>query len=88
MKQHAKLVHEGTTFNCHKCEKVFTCNSNLRVHLEWHDLKENGLTIICKKCNKKFSGRIYFNNHVKRIHKGLVIEPEMVLNEISNTNQA
>ena len=86
VKQHIKTAHEDTKFNCHKCDKVYSQSGNLRIHLEWHDLKENGLMIKCKECQKKFSNRENFNSHIYRFHRGIRIEPEIVDEEISDGN--
>ena len=49
------------------------------------DLKENELVIKCKECHKKFPSRKTFTDHVRKIHKGMDLEPELVLDETKET---
>ena len=79
--QHIKALHEGIKLQCDKCEKYFDHKYSWRIHLEWHDLKENGLIMICRQCGEKFSKRNLFLRHVRIIHKGLEIEPEIVFED-------
>ena len=83
--QHIKSIHEGIKLQCDKCEQDFDQKDSLRIHLEWHDLKENGLIFQCKECNKKFSKRNNCYDHVKKVHKGLNIDPEIVLENMEES---
>ena len=77
--KHIRSYHEGKVTKCHKCEKSFHKSGSLKSHLDWHDMKENGLMITCKECHKNFVTRKTFNNHLHTVHKGLNIEPELIL---------
>ena len=85
--QHIKSIHEGIKLQCDKCEKNFDQKDSWRIHLEWHDLKENGFVFQCKECRKKFSVRRLLKDHVRKVHKGLEIEPEIVLEDERENKQ-
>ena len=82
-----KAIHEGIKLQCDKCEKKFDQKDSWRNHLEWHDLKENGFVFQCKECRKKFSVRRLLKDHVRKVHKGLEIEPEIVLEDERESKQ-
>lgn len=58
--QHLK-IHEGKTYKCSECDKVFPYFARLRRHLWCHktELKYN-----CKICSKSFKIKNYLNRHM------------------------
>ena len=65
----------------------YTRRDDLKRHLDVHDLKENGLKFICKKCQNLFSSRGTFRAHARKQHKGLRFEPELVIDDTKKNNQ-
>lgn len=61
--QHLK-VHEGKTFPCDQCDKVFPYYTRLRLHRATHSTE---LKYECGQCLKKFKQRKYLLQHI-RIH--------------------
>ena len=60
---------------------TFISRNTLRNHYQHHEFKGQGLKIKCILCDKDFKVRNYFLQHLRIIHKGLKIEPEVVLDE-------
>ena len=79
LKEHHVSIHDDKKFECEKCDQFFNCSTSLKRHYDQHELKDNGLMIHCKLCDTKFSKRRHFTEHLGRFHKGLNIEPEIVL---------
>ena len=78
-----KVIHERKKFKihyCNKCEKSFSSTTDMKVHYDRHNLKDLGLKFMCNICDKSCTSRDGFKNHMKTIHNGESLEPEMVLN--------
>ena len=64
LKIHIESIHEGVTYSCDSCEKIFTTRGNLRTHQEIH-----GKEILpYPKCPYKTYSKNYLKTHDKQIH--------------------
>lgn len=62
-----KSISEGSLFFCRTCEKTFTRNSTLKLHVE---TVHEGVKFKCQKCPKEFSQLVTLKKHVEVIHEG------------------
>ena len=70
VKESGLLVHNcksDNTFECKKCYKEFTSSRFLNRHMEIDHGKE---LFKCKDCNKGFSRRLKFQNHICKLDDG------------------
>ena len=81
---HIKSLSERKNKKCDRCNKSFTKMSHLQRHSEQHDLKENGLKYHCGECSANYCSRSGFDRHVKSLHKGMEIEPSIILDETNS----
>ena len=65
-----------TPYYCHECKKAYTkrdkhkCSSKcLSCFTYSKDTKCEGKEIVCKKCNRKFYGKVCFKNHLRNRSK-------------------
>ena len=64
VKRHKKLIHEKPRdHQCHKCEKYFLTQENLRTHELTH-LSE----LRCRECGHGFGKLKYYEDHIKFVH--------------------
>lgn len=59
------VIHEGVTYPCPICGKLFQWKRNLARHTRNHRERENGALYQCRECGKSFSSRDCYNNHMK-----------------------
>ena len=57
-------IHEGLSFKCDHCDKVFATKYYLSAHMKNHDVKK---LHVCEHCGKQFR-RIYELNRHLLIH--------------------
>ncbi|KAJ8975089.1 hypothetical protein NQ317_003548, partial [Molorchus minor] len=54
LNRHGKTVHEGFRFTCRYCNKLYTSEKYLKIHLKIHDPKYKIPEYQCMKCPKVF----------------------------------
>ncbi|XP_038220315.1 zinc finger protein 676-like [Zerene cesonia] len=59
------VIHDGLTYPCPICGKLFQWKRNLARHARNHRERETGTTHQCRECGKTFSSRDCYNNHMK-----------------------
>ncbi|XP_034838786.1 zinc finger protein 83-like [Maniola hyperantus] len=59
------VIHDGLSYPCPVCGKLFQWKRNLARHMRNHREKEEGATHQCRECGKSFSSRDCYNNHMK-----------------------
>ncbi|XP_073966535.1 uncharacterized protein isoform X2 [Choristoneura fumiferana] len=59
------VIHDGLTYPCPICGKLFQWKRNLARHTRNHRDREAGATHECRECGKSFSSRDCYNNHMK-----------------------
>ncbi|XP_059050337.1 zinc finger protein 57-like isoform X2 [Achroia grisella] len=59
------VIHEGVTYPCPTCGKLFQWKRNLARHARNHRERELGALHECRECNKSFSSRDCYNNHMR-----------------------
>ena len=64
---HIAWAHEGKTFDCDLCEKIFDCRVNLRNHVFKVHREEKKMK--CDFCEMNFFTLALQNNHMKLSHK-------------------
>ncbi|XP_045509206.1 zinc finger protein 26-like [Colias croceus] len=59
------VIHDGLSYPCPICGKLFQWKRNLARHARNHRDRETGTTHQCRECGKTFSSRDCYNNHMK-----------------------
>ncbi|XP_048002815.1 zinc finger protein 345-like [Leguminivora glycinivorella] len=59
------VIHDGLTYPCPICGKLFQWKRNLARHTRNHRDRDAGATHECRDCGKTFSSRDCYNNHMK-----------------------
>lgn len=64
-----RITIEETPYQCHKCQKYFSKNSNLTTHLRIHDENKPAKVKCCLKgCGKLFVDNKNLRKHMRKIH--------------------
>ncbi|KAL4712087.1 hypothetical protein ACJJTC_008670 [Scirpophaga incertulas] len=59
------VIHNGITYPCPICGKLFQWKRNLARHTRNHRERDAGAYYECRECNKSFSSRESYNNHMR-----------------------
>ncbi|XP_047040071.1 zinc finger protein 345-like isoform X2 [Helicoverpa zea] len=59
------VIHEGHSYPCPICGKLFQWKRNLARHTRNHRERDAGNTHACRACNKTFASRDCYNNHMR-----------------------
>ena len=62
------FMNESGKFQCSKCDKQFTQQSNVNHHIR---RAHEGLSFQCNECDKTFNQKINLMRHIKGIHEGI-----------------
>ena len=72
----------GSLFFCRSCEKTFTRNSTLKMHIK---TVHEGIKLKCQQCPKEFVQSKDLKRHIKVIHEGIKYKCQECLKEYNNT---
>ena len=62
--------HSGEkSFTCTNCERSFTTESRMNVHIASGCEGKNGNPFVCKFCDKVLSSKSYLKKHIASIHE-------------------
>ncbi|XP_072946841.1 uncharacterized protein [Epargyreus clarus] len=59
------VIHDGLTYPCPVCGKLFQWKRNLSRHIRNHREREVGAAHQCRECGKSFASRDCYNNHMR-----------------------
>ncbi|XP_075989933.1 uncharacterized protein LOC142985575 [Anticarsia gemmatalis] len=59
------VIHDGVTYPCPICGKLFQWKRNLARHTRNHREREAGELHECRACSKSFASRDCYNNHMR-----------------------
>ena len=68
--RHIERVHSKITFDCNVCQKQFSRNDTLQLHMiQTHNTERRQVRIICEVCRQEFPGKQELREHRLQYHK-------------------
>ena len=85
MQRHIRSVHQGVRYNCPECDKFFTQERNMKMHVKVIHLRETILS--CDQCEYTTLWKDSMHQHIKTKHEGVAYECHICLKSLSSQRQ-
>ena len=85
LRHHKLSVHQGVRYNCPECDKFFTQERNMKMHVKVIHLRETILS--CDQCEYTTLWKDSMHQHIKTKHEGVAYECHICLRSLSSQRQ-
>ena len=85
LRNHKLSVHQGVRYNCPECDKFFTQERNMKMHIKVIHLRETELS--CDQCEYTTLWKDSMHQHIKTKHEGVAYECHICLKSLSSQRQ-